>query len=105
MNKFNQTEFLKDVSNVSWETIVRSFGTVEDTVHHFSEILNLIIEKHAPLQQRRVSQKYFPWLTRDLNKIRKSRDKLNKSAIKTKSKILMESHRHVVTKLNSWIDR
>ena len=60
--------------NVPWEAIVRSFETVEDTVHHFTETLSLVIEKHAPLQQRRVSQKYCPWLTPDLNKLRKSRE-------------------------------
>ena len=38
-----------DVSNVPWETIVRSFGKVKDTAHHFNETLNLIIEKHALL--------------------------------------------------------
>ena len=76
MRKFNQAEFLMDVTNVPWETIVRSFETVEDTVHLFTETLNLIIEKHAPLQQRRVSQKYCPWLTPDFYKLRKSRDKL-----------------------------
>ena len=101
MRKFNQAEFLMDVTNVPWETIVRSFETVEDTVHLFTETLNLIIEKHAPLQQRRVSQKYCPWLTPDFYKLRKSRDKLKKSAIKTKSRILMESYRHVRNKVNS----
>ena len=101
MRKFNQAEFLMDVTNVPWETIVRSFETVEETVHLFTETLNLIIEKHAPLQQRRVSQKYCPWLTPDFYKLRKSRDKLKKSAIKTKSRILMESYRHVRNKVNS----
>ena len=100
MKKFNQTEYLKDVSNIPWETIVRSFETVDDTVHQFTEMLNLIIDKHASLQQRRVSQIYFPWLTPDLNKLRKSREKLKKSAIKTKSKILMESYKHVRNKVN-----
>ena len=69
MSKFNQTDFVSDVINVPWETIVRSYETVEEVVFHFTETLNLVIEKHAPLQQRRVSQKYCPWLTPDLNKL------------------------------------
>ena len=56
MRIFNQAEFLMDVTNVPWETIVRSFQTVEETVHLFTETLNLIIEKHAPLQQRSVTK-------------------------------------------------
>ena len=100
MNKFNQTDFMLDVINIPWETIVRSYETVEEVVYHFTETLNLVIEKHAPLQQRRVSQKYCLWLTPDLNKLRKFRDKLKKSAVKFKSKILMESYRHVHNKVN-----
>ena len=57
MYRCNQTEFLMDVYKIPWETIARSHNTVEDIVYHFTEILNLVIEKHAPLQQRRVSQK------------------------------------------------
>ena len=57
MKIFDQTEFLVDVFTIHWETIVRPFETVDDTVHHFTEMFNLIIDKHAPLQQRRVSQK------------------------------------------------
>ena len=56
-----------DVFRIPWETIVRSYDAVEDTDYHFTETLSLVIEKHAPLQQRRVSQKYCPWLTTDLN--------------------------------------
>ena len=100
MSKFIQTDFVLDVINVTWETIVRSYETVEEIVYHFTETLNLVIEKHAPLQQRRVSQKYCTWLTPDLNKLRKSRDKLKRSAIKFKSEILMESYRHICSKVN-----
>ena len=100
MSKFIQTDFVLDVINVTWETIVRSYETVEEVVYHFTETLNLVIVKHAPLQQRRVSQKYCPWLTPDLNKLRKSRDKLKRSAIKFKSEILMESYRYICNKVN-----
>ena len=100
MNEFYQTEFLMDVCKILWETIVRSYDTVEDTVYHFTESLSLIIEKHAPLQQRRVLQKHCFWLAPDLSKLRKSRDELKKSAVKSKSEILVESCRHVGYKVN-----
>ena len=97
---FNQTDFVSHAINARWKTIVRSYETVEEVVYHFTETLNLVVEKHAPLQQRRVSQKYCPWLTPDLYKLRKSRDTHKRSAIKIKSKILMESYRHFRSKVN-----
>ena len=100
MYKFNQINFMLDVIDMPWGTIVRSYETVEEVVYHFTEIFSMVIEKHAPLQQRRVSQKYCPWLTPDLNKLRESRDKLKKSTVKFKSEILMESYRHVRSKAN-----
>ena len=47
-----------------------------------------------------MSQKYCPLLSPDLNKLRKSRDKLRKSAIKTKSRILIKLYRHVRNEVN-----
>ena len=78
MSNFYIIDFVSDVTNVTWETIVRSYEIVEKVVFHFTETLNLVIEKHAPLRQRGVSQKYCPWSTPDLNKLRKSRDKLKR---------------------------
>ena len=62
--------------------------------------MNLVVEKHDPLQQGKVSQKYCPWLTTELNKLRKSRDKPKKSANESKSEILMESYRNASNKVN-----
>ena len=61
----------------------------------------LIIEKHAPMRQRRVSEKYCPWITSALKALARSRDKLQKSAMKTGSAILMEAYRRLRDKVNS----
>ena len=100
LKNFNYQTFLQDVSNMPWDTIVRSCGTLDENIDKFIEALALLIERHAPLQQRRVSQKYCPWLTSDFYKLRKARGKLKKAAIKTKSTFLMASYRHVRNKVN-----
>ena len=84
-----------------WDIIVRSCGTLDENIEKCIEALLLLIERHAPLQQRRVSPKYCPWLTSDLYKLRKSRDKLKKAAIKSKSNYIMASYRHLGNKMNS----
>ena len=56
-------------------------------------MLSLIIEKHAPMCQRRVSDRYCPWITCELRATIRSRDKVKKSAVKHGSALLMQAYR------------
>ena len=57
--------------------------------------------KHAPTLRRRVSDKYTPWLNADYFKLAKTRDKLKTRAVKTNSKLLMESYKQIRNRLNN----
>ena len=70
-------------------------------VNYWSEIFSFIIEKHAPLTEMRVSEKYCPWINKDLRDLMRARDKLKKSAVKGKSPILMDSYRQIRNKVNA----
>ena len=59
-------------------------------VNYWSEMFSLIIEKHTPLTEMRVSEKYCPWINEDLRDLMRTRDKPKKSAVKGKSPILMD---------------
>ena len=48
----------------------------------------------------RVSEKYCPWIDKDLKKLMQTRDKLKKVATKRKSQFLMDSYRQVRNKVN-----
>ena len=85
MKNFDKEAFLRDISSLPWDNIVRSLETLDEAVDRFTEPLMLLTEKHAPLQHRRVSQKYCPWLTSEYQKLRKTRDKLKKFAANSKS--------------------
>ena len=52
-------------------------------------------EKHAPITKIRVSEKYWPWIDHDLEKLICTRDRLKKAAAKRKSSLLMDSYWHV----------
>ena len=60
-----------------------------------------IIEKHAPLRQIRVSERYYPWVNTNLKGLIRTRDRLKKTAVKCNSKILMASYKQVRNKVNS----
>ena len=73
---------------------------IDVPVSNWSNLFSLIIEKHAPMTVMRVSEKYCPWIDKDLKKLMQTRDKLKKAAAKRKSQFLMDSYRQVCNKVN-----
>ena len=49
----------------------------------------------------RVSEKYCPWINKDLKDLMRTRDRLKQAAVKRNSQILMASYRQVRNKVNS----
>ena len=52
------------------------------------------------MMQKRVSERYSPWLSSSLEDLFRSRDKLKAAAVKSKSEILMTAYRQVRNKAN-----
>ena len=90
MKNFNEELFLTDLANVDWQQILTCSQDINVVVQNWTK-LSLIIEKHAPLRERRVSDKFAPWLTPDLKNMFRTRDRLKAAAIKSKSVLLMEA--------------
>ena len=101
LKNFNQEAFLSDFSEVNWEALVADAQDIDDEVRKWTQIFSLILEKHAPTLRRRVSDRYTPWLNADYFKLAKTRDKLKTRAVKTNSKLLMESYRQIRNRLNN----
>ena len=93
MKNFDQDAFLCDVSNICWEHIVTKTDNVNYSVHEWTNLLSIIIEKHAPLSRIRVSEKCSPWINEELKTSMRTRDRLKKVAIKSKSSAMMTSYR------------
>ena len=100
MKNFDQTEFVRDLLGVDWRGIVRNANDINFIVITWTRIFSLILEKHAPTRNRRVSDKFSPWLTNDFKLECKTRDKLKKQAIRSKSELLVQAHRHVRNQVN-----
>ena len=100
MKNFDKDAFLADVAGICWE---RGFDETDDVnvlVTQWSMLFSLIIDKHAPIKSWRVSERYCPWVNDNLTRLIRSRDKLKKVAVKSKSLILMSSYRHIRNKIN-----
>ena len=74
MKNFNEEAFLADVSRTCWEQMLTETDDINLLV--WSEMFSLIIEKHAPLTEMRVSEKYCPLINKDLRYLMPTRDKL-----------------------------
>ena len=82
MNKFDEGHFLNDVSIVCWEKVVTQTVDIDILVRNWSALFSMIIDKHAPLMQMRVSEKYCPWINQDLKALMRNRDRMKMVALK-----------------------
>ena len=100
MKNFDKDAFLADVAGICWEQGFSETDDVNVLVTQWSTLFSLIIDKHAPIKTLRVSENYCPWVNDDLKQLLRSRDKLKKAAVKSKSQLLMTSYRHIRNKNN-----
>ena len=101
MKNFNEDAFLADVSGICWEQMLTETDYINTLVNNWLNLFSLIIDKHAPITEMHFSEKYCPWIDKDLRDLMQSRDKLRKAASKRKSQFLMDSYRQVRNKVNS----
>ena len=76
---FDQTEFINDLLLVDWKGIVSNGDDINIVVEQWIKMFSLILEKHAPVRNRRVSVKFSHWLTKDLKQLSATRDRLKKA--------------------------
>ena len=60
-----------------------------------------MIEKHAPLRQIRISEKYCSWINADLKRLIRTRDRLKRSAVKHKSQVMISSYKQCRNQVNT----
>ena len=69
-------------------------------VEQWSNMFSIILEKHASTRNRRVSEQFSPWLTKEFKLMCRSRDTLKKLAVSTKSDILMQAYKQMRNRVN-----
>ena len=93
MKGFNELAFLSEVASIGWDQMVTETDDINALVNIWTHIFSLTIDKHVPVVEKRVSDKYCPWINKDLKDFMRTRDKLKKSAVESKSALVMESYR------------
>ena len=98
---FNEWAFLSDVSGIDREQIPSETDDINALVNYWISIFSLVINKHAPICEMFVSEKYYPWIDKELKGLMRRKDRLRKSAAKSKFKPLRDSYRQVLNSVNS----
>ena len=81
MKKFNKELFLTDLANQPWEYLYFFGNNPDVTWEIWKELFLEVLNKHAPIQSKKVKTHKIPWLTCDIKAMIVKRDKLKKIAI------------------------
>ena len=60
-----------------------------------------VLDKHAPIQKKKIKSKKVPWITSHLKELMISGDKLKRKAIITKLKVDWDNYKKVRNERNS----
>ncbi len=104
MKNFREENFLNDLKSVDWKGFVTKTDDINQIVEEWSNMFSMILEKHAPMRNRRVSAEFSPWLTKEFKLLCKSRDRLKKFAVSSKSHLLMQAYRQLRNRANKMND-
>ena len=101
MKNLSENRFLSDVSAISWEGFIHFADDINTLVNGWPSLLSLIIEKHAPLKEKPVTEKYRPGIEKNLKELMLARDRLKTAVFRSKSTILMDAYRQTHKRVNS----
>ena len=90
MKGFDEQAFLSYVSSIFWERIFDKTDNVNTLVSNSSSIFSFTVDKHAPLVEMWVSDKYYLRINRDLNKLIQTRERLKRLLLKGSLHIFLD---------------
>ena len=73
---------------------------INSLVNDWSANFSAFIEKYGRLREMRVSEKYCPWIDRNLKNLMRTWDRLKTAALKSKSPITMDFYRQARNRVN-----
>ena len=84
MKKFNEEKFLCDLGMQSWDYVYFFADNPNTMWEIWKDLFLQILDKHAPLQSKKIKSKSSPWITSHLKHLIITRDNLKRKAVITK---------------------
>ena len=83
MKNYNKAVFQHDLQQVDWNTIPVPFANDPSIIGStFQEIVESLLNIHAPVKKRGAKSEFSTWLTPNVRKSMETRDRLKKVAAK-----------------------
>lgn len=101
MKNFNEHNFIKELQEQHWEYIY-FFATDPNCMWEIWKALFLeVLNKYAPIQNKKVRSKNVPWITRRIKELIISTDKLKRKAIITNLETDWYNYKQIRNKVNT----
>ena len=97
-------KFRDDIRKQPWAKLTKCH-TIDQAVEIWQSLLMDIIDKHMPMHSKRVRDRDSPWMSSDIYKLMKKRDKLKKKACRLKDEKLMGEYRKLRNKVTAEIGK
>lgn len=91
-SNFSKEEFCNDIISLPWKDIYNATD-IEDKVFIFNSYFTSTVDKHAPMKTFKAKNKSAPWMTKEIRKLLKKRNKARKKCIVSKSDVDYECFR------------
>ena len=80
MKKFDNQKFVEDLMRPHWENVYFVAENPNAKWEIWKELLLEVLDKHAPLQHKKIRTKRVPWITSAIKELINARDKLKRKA-------------------------
>ena len=102
LSKYDRALFRNDLQQIDWETILSSYADKPDNIATtFQEVVESVLDIHAPLKKRRLGNTPSPWITPEIRKLMTERDVANKATRKSPER--WNTYKHLRNKVTQTI--
>ena len=83
MKNVDEGKFIEELLKQHWEYVYFFADDANAMWGIWKNLFLEVLDKHAPLQQKKIRSKKIPWITSDIKKLMNTRDKFKRKAILT----------------------
>ena len=101
---YSQDDYFVDMNSAPWTQVFRQ-NNVNDAWQQMKTIMLNIMNKHAPLAQRRIKGRSCPWLNRHFKKAMNNRDYHLRKTRRTRAEVNWSMYKRLPNRVNCLIDK
>ena len=83
MKNFDEGKFIEELLKQHWDYVYFFADDPNAMWEIWKKLFLEVLDKHAPLQQKKIRSKKVPWITSDIKKLMNTRDKFKRKAVLT----------------------